>query len=141
MGEAGVRRGWAALAFSLALADCSTPQYPTRAGAPAPAAPPATPSPVPAPPSSVTSPALPSPAPAQPQRSPVPRAAGGRDQCGAAELQGLVGRPRTEIPVPIEPSRQRVACTTCPITEDFNPARLNFLFDADTGVIKQVRCG
>jgi hypothetical protein len=56
-------------------------------------------------------------------------------------LRGLIGRPRTEIPVPIDPSRQRVACTTCPVTQDFNPARLNIFFDADTGRIKEIRCG
>lgn len=72
-------------------------------------------------------------------RSPPPAAA--RDQCGAYALQHLVGRPRTEIPVPVEPSRQRVACTTCPVTQDYSPGRLNFFFDADTGIIKQIRCG
>ena len=71
-----------------------------------------------------------------PRPDPAPR-----DQCGASELQRLVGHPRTEIPVPIDPNRQRVACTTCPITEDFNPARLNFFFDAATGKIRQIRCG
>ena len=64
-----------------------------------------------------------------------------RDQCGAAELQDLVGKLRTEIPVPIDPTKQRVACTTCPVTMDFSPQRLNFFFDAATGVIKEVRCG
>jgi hypothetical protein len=33
----------------------------------------------------------------------------------------LIGRPRTMIPVPLDPNRQRVACTTCPITDDVNP--------------------
>ena len=63
------------------------------------------------------------------------------DQCGAGELQGLVGKLRTEIPVPIDPARQRVACTICPVTLDFSPQRLNFFFDAATGVIKEIRCG
>jgi hypothetical protein len=45
------------------------------------------------------------------------------------------------IPVPIDPNRQRVACTTCPVAEDADPTRLNFLFDAGTGVIREVRCG
>jgi len=56
-------------------------------------------------------------------------------------MQRLVGRPRSEIPVPLVPSRQRVACTTCPVTFDYSPGRLNFFFDADTGIIKEVRCG
>ena len=56
-------------------------------------------------------------------------------------MQGLIGRPRSEIPVPIDPNRQRVVCTTCPVTQDFDAGRLNFLFDAETGRIKQIRCG
>ena len=63
------------------------------------------------------------------------------DACGAASHQHLVGRPRTEIPVPAKPDLQRVACTTCPVTMDYNPNRLNFFFDAKTGIIKEVRCG
>jgi hypothetical protein len=72
---------------------------------------------------------------------PTPVTPTARDQCGAADLQGLVGKPRTEIPIPIDPTRQRVACTTCPVTLDFSPQRLNFFFDAATGVIKEIRCG
>jgi hypothetical protein len=63
------------------------------------------------------------------------------DACGASEYQYLVGRPRTEVPVPVEPKLQRVACLTCPVTLDYNPRRLNIFFDAETGVIKEVRCG
>ncbi|WP_309643452.1 peptidase inhibitor I78 [Phenylobacterium sp.] len=63
------------------------------------------------------------------------------DQCGASEAQRFVGRPRTEIPVPIQPALQRVACTTCPVTMDFNPRRLNFFYDAATGAVKEVKCG
>jgi hypothetical protein len=84
------------------------------------------------------------PPPPPPQASapaPRPPPTAARDSCGAAALQRLVGRPRTEIPVPVEPSRQRVACTTCPVTQDYSPGRLNFFFDADTGIIKQIRCG
>ena len=77
----------------------------------------------------------PAPAPVVVAPSPV------RDECGAAELQGLVGRPRTEVPVPLLPQLQRVACTTCPVTEDHNPRRLNFLFDAASGAIREIRCG
>ncbi len=64
-----------------------------------------------------------------------------KDQCGAAALQGLIGHQRTEVPIPIDPNRQRVACTTCPVTLDYRPDRLNFFFDAETGIIKEVRCG
>jgi len=64
-----------------------------------------------------------------------------KDACGAAELQGLIGHPRTEIPVPVQPDRQRVACTTCPVTQDYRPDRLNFFFDAGAGLIREIKCG
>ena len=63
------------------------------------------------------------------------------DQCQAAEHQQYVGRPKTEIPVPVQPAFQRVACTTCPVTMEYVARRLNFFFDAETGIIKEVRCG
>jgi hypothetical protein len=34
-----------------------------------------------------------------------------------------------------------VACTTCPVTMDYRPDRLNILFNPDTGVVQQVKCG
>ncbi|CAN5868060.1 hypothetical protein BH11PSE1_BH11PSE1_04330 [soil metagenome] len=63
------------------------------------------------------------------------------DQCGAAEAQKYVGRPRAEIPIPVLPALQRVACTTCPVTLDYSPRRLNFFYDAQTGIVKEVKCG
>lgn len=104
------------LAALFALAACSTAPEP----APAPAGPPPGPAPAPAP-------------------APAPEPAA--DMCHAADHQNLVGRQKSEIPVPVKPELQRVACTTCAITMDFNPNRLNFFFDAQTGLIKQVRCG
>lgn len=63
------------------------------------------------------------------------------DQCGAAELQWLVGRDRTEIPVPVNPYARRVTCTQCAVTEDYSPTRLNIFFDRDTDRVETVRCG
>ena len=63
------------------------------------------------------------------------------DACGARELQWLVGQPRSRIPVPTDPSKRRVACTTCPVTMDYRSDRLNIFFDAQTGIIKEVKCG
>jgi len=121
-----MRRVLSVTAMTLALAACAGDQpmapaapAPTSAPAPAPASPPA-------PPPSASTPA--------PPASP-------RDACGAAEAQGLVGRPRTEIPIPLHPALQRVACTTCPVTQDFNPRRLNFFFDAASGLVREVKCG
>ncbi len=105
-------RGAAALGLMLLLAGCASPP------------PPPPPRPAPPPPSA-------------PEPTPPPPSARRR----AGEHQGLIGRPRTEIPVPVNPADQRVACTSCPITQDYNPRRLNFFFDAATGLIREVRCG
>jgi hypothetical protein len=63
------------------------------------------------------------------------------DVCKAGEMQYLVGRSRTEIPVPVDVVNRRVTCTTCPVTHDFSAYRLNILYNEQTGVIEQVRCG
>lgn len=86
-----------------------------------------------------TPPAPPPPVTAAPT-TPVP-ALPPPDSCKAADYQYLVGKNRSEIPVPTDPSKRRVACTTCPVTMDYNPQRLNIFFDAETGVIKEVKCG
>lgn len=88
---------------------------------------------------SETPPSPPPPAASEPAPPPAPPPE--PDQCGAAEAQKFVGRSRSEIPVPVQPNLQRVACTTCAITMDFNPRRLNFFFDAQTGIVKEVKCG
>jgi len=62
-------------------------------------------------------------------------------QCDAADLAYLIGRSRNEIPVPVDPSRRRVACTSCPVTEDYRPERTNIRYDARTGIVKSVTCG
>ena len=63
------------------------------------------------------------------------------DYCGARPLQYLVGQHRTLIPVPIHPNGRRVTCTTCPVTMDYSPQRLNIFYDQATGIIKEVKCG
>ena len=63
------------------------------------------------------------------------------DTCGARPLQYLVGRPRTEIPVPLRPSLRRVLCLTCPMTQDYAPMRQTILYDSETGLVREVKCG
>ena len=63
------------------------------------------------------------------------------DLCKAGELQWLVGKPKTEIPVPVEVVNRRVTCTSCPVTEDYSPYRLNIFFNDQTQIVEQVRCG
>ena len=64
-----------------------------------------------------------------------------QSRCEAASLAYLVGRPRTEIPVPVDPTSRRVSCTTCPVTQDYRPERTDILFDAQSGLITAVKCG
>jgi hypothetical protein len=108
---------------------------------PAPAAPPPVYQPPAAyqPPAPVPVPQAPSQSQAQAQQSPAYRDP--NDQCGAAALQYLVGRPRTEIPVPLQPSTRRVVCSSCVITRDYRPDRQTIVFDSDSGLIKSVACG
>ena len=63
------------------------------------------------------------------------------DLCRAGENQNLVGKPKEEIPVPVDVINRRVVCTTCAITEDYSPYRLNIFFNQETGIVEQVRCG
>jgi hypothetical protein len=63
------------------------------------------------------------------------------DMCKAGEMQWLVGKHRREIPVPVDVVNRRVVCTTCPVTEDYSPSRLNIYYSADNGVVERVSCG
>jgi hypothetical protein len=89
-------------------------------------------------------PAPPPAAQAPPPPPPVvrpPQALGSRDSCGADPLQYLVGRPHTEIPVPINPNLRRVVCSTCVISQDHIPARQTIVYDAQNGLVQSVKCG
>lgn len=61
--------------------------------------------------------------------------------CGAERHQALVGQNRSAIPEAPSGASWRVTCTTCAMTMDINPRRMNILYDQTTGVIEQVRCG
>ena len=76
---------------------------------------------------------------AQPVGTRMPQT--GADLCKAKDLQWLVGKPKTEIPVPVDVVNRRVVCTSCPVTEDYSPYRLNIFFNAETDVVELVRCG
>jgi hypothetical protein len=94
-----------------------------------------------------TEPAKPPPAPpppaveAPPPPPPPPPAPVSKDSCGAEPLQYLVGHPHTDIPVPVNPNLRRVVCSSCVITQDFNPARQTIVYDAQTGLVQSVKCG
>ena len=65
----------------------------------------------------------------------------GPTQCRADQYQRYVGRNRSELPARPSGEVWRVTCTTCPVTMDYSPARLNILFEESTGVIREVKCG
>jgi hypothetical protein len=125
MAQRGLKGG-AGLVLAL-VAACATPAPAPKPGPPAAAAPPA---PAAAPPPAAPAPPAPAPAPA-------PSA----DACGASTLQYLVGKPHTDIPAPVYPSRRRVVCSTCVMTQDHQSDRQTILFSAQTGLVTSVTCG
>jgi len=113
MGTPGMKS--APLATLLFLAACASPPVPTGEPAPPPVA-----------------------EAAPPSSTPAPRPT--KDQCGAADLQYLVGRPETEIPVAVDPTHRRVVCTTCPMTRDYRLDRQTILFNEKTHLVTSVAC-
>lgn len=65
----------------------------------------------------------------------------GPDQCKAPQYQRYIGRNRSDLPPRPAYEIWRVTCTTCPVTMDYSPRRLNILFEQSTGVIREVKCG
>ena len=75
------------------------------------------------------------------ERASRPADRDGPDACGASRYQHLVGRPRSAIPAARAGATWRVTCTSCPITMDYSPARLNIFYDEETQIVEEVRCG
>lgn len=71
----------------------------------------------------------------------APSPGDGPAQCKAPEYQRFVGRNRSELPAAPAGEVWRVVCSNCAMTMDYNPNRLNIVFDLDTGVISEVKCG
>ena len=118
MAQRGVK-AWASLGLIVA-AGCTAPPAKPPPVAPAPA------------------PFIAPPPPPPQQAAPPPRPT---DSCGAVDLQYLIGHPRSEIPIPLQPSRRRVVCSTCPMTEDYVPYRQTIIYDVQTGLASSIKCG
>lgn len=65
----------------------------------------------------------------------------GPGQCRADQYQRYVGRNRSELPPKPANETWRVTCTTCPVTMDYSPSRLNIFYEERTGIIREVKCG
>ncbi|HYD27114.1 I78 family peptidase inhibitor [Brevundimonas sp.] len=65
----------------------------------------------------------------------------GPSRCKADQYQRFIGRNRSELPPNPANETWRVTCTTCPVTMDYNPGRLNILYEQSTGIIREVKCG
>ena len=76
-----------------------------------------------------------------PVSPPAPAPSDAPDQCLASQHSNLIGKNRSEIPATPAGATWRVTCTTCPVTMDYSPERLNIFFNQQTGIIEQVRCG
>ena len=79
-------------------------------------------------------------APVEPVPAPLPPE-DGPSQCRADHYQRYIGRHRSELPARPAGEVWRVTCTTCPMTMDYSPSRLNILYEQSSGVIREVRCG
>lgn len=64
-----------------------------------------------------------------------------RDECNAAAYKYLVGKNKSEMPAKPANAIWRIACTSCAVTMDYAPSRLNIFFDTKSEVIKEVKCG
>ncbi len=70
-----------------------------------------------------------------------PSGGDGPSQCKAPQYQRYVGQNRSQLPTRPANETWRVTCTTCPMTMDYNPQRLNIIYDEATGIIREVKCG
>jgi hypothetical protein len=124
MAQGSVRRGFGlgAIAALMVIGACTEPARE--------APPPPTPAPAAPPPPAPPTPVAAAPTPLRPS-----------DSCGASSLQYLVGKPRTDIPVPVNPAMRRVVCSTCVVTQDYVSGRQTITFDSQTGLVTSVRCG
>ncbi len=74
--------------------------------------------------------------------SPAPSSPPDRSEaCGSEKYQYLVGKPHTAIPHEPHGQNWRVYSTKEIITMDYVFGRMDIVWDADTGLVKNVHCG
>jgi hypothetical protein len=77
----------------------------------------------------------------QPSQQPPDISDGEQRECGADKYRYLIGKHRSEIPKEPAGAAWRITCTSCAITQDYSPGRLNIFYDEESGIVKEVRCG
>ena len=75
------------------------------------------------------------------QAGPTPLPVDGPDQCRASAYQRFVGQNRSALPAQPAGETWRVVCSTCAMTMDYRPDRLNIVYDTQTNIIREVKCG
>jgi hypothetical protein len=63
------------------------------------------------------------------------------DTCGAAAYASVLEQHKDRIPATPAGKVVRIVCSTCPMTMDFNQARLNVIYDEKTGTVSRLTCG
>lgn len=62
------------------------------------------------------------------------------DACQANAFVWLLQRPRSDIPATL-PTPNRVVADNQPMTMDYNPSRLNIIWNHRTQMVERVQCG
>lgn len=69
-----------------------------------------------------------------PDRTPLPQ------RCEVEDARLLIGRHVGAVTFTRD-ANVRIVCTSCPVTKDLRPDRLNIRFDQSSGIIERVDCG
>lgn len=62
-------------------------------------------------------------------------------QCKADAYRSYIGKNRSELPAAAPGEVRRVVCSTCAVTMDFNPNRVNIVYDTASNLVTEVKCG
>jgi hypothetical protein len=62
-------------------------------------------------------------------------------QCKADAYRGYIGKNRSEVPAAPAGETRRMVCSTCAVTMDFNPTRVNIVYDTASNLVTEVKCG
>ena len=73
--------------------------------------------------------------------TPEPPSASLPGQCKADAYRSYIGRNRSELPAAPRGQTRRVVCSTCAVTMDFNPDRVNIVYDTASNLVTEVKCG